>query len=201
MVTSAKLISGSLLRAFQTQPSPDAWFWGSRSRTSPARGGSHPAGGGGKRLPGRAAAWSQLKSTPSPWNLPSAVCSPALPGPSEPDPISGLTSWTSLHNPVLMALHVYPRAVSDPVHLTGSDTDAIAPSTSAIPENVQFENLCSSVLHMCKTTFINSCNFSKTVLQTCLSLSDKIAGPGFTFSRISSQNSYNNFNQNLYKGD
>lgn len=119
-----------------------------QSRTSTARGGSHPASGGGNRLPGRAAGWSQLKSTPSPWTLPSAECSPVLPGPTDPDPISGLTSWTGLRSPVPVTLCVYPRAVSDPVHLTGSDPVAIAPSTSAIPENVQIENLWSCLPHV-----------------------------------------------------
>lgn len=79
MVISAKLISGSLLRVFQSQPSPEAWFWGAQeqSRASAAGNGPHPASGGRKRLPGRAAGRSQLRSTPSPWTLPSAECSPA----------------------------------------------------------------------------------------------------------------------------
>ncbi|KAJ7410985.1 hypothetical protein WISP_105211 [Willisornis vidua] len=51
--------------------------------------------------------------------LPELQCSPPLPGPTEPDPISGLTSWTGLHNPVPMALHVHPKATFDSVPSLG----------------------------------------------------------------------------------
>lgn len=170
------------MRVFQSQPSPEVL--GLKNRVEPVQPGVdaiHPVVVG--RYPWQSCKMSHLGSTPTlelcfqlSAALPELQCSPAL-----PDPISGLTSCTGLHNPVPVALHVCPRAVSDPVRLIGSDGAVIAPSTSAVPENQQIENLYSSVFPMYKTTFINVSSFSKTILQTCLNISDEITGPGFNF--------------------
>lgn len=139
MVISAKLISGSLLRVFQSQPSPEAWFWGLKNKVEPVQLGVDPI----QPVVVERDSQAELQDGHS-WGPPLALelclqlsaalpelwCSPALPGPTEPAPVSGLTSWTGLPGLIPVALHVYPRAVSDPVHLTGSDPDPIAPSTS-----------------------------------------------------------------------
>lgn len=115
---SARVISASVLRAFYAWLSPEAWVLGFKGKVEPVQPRVDPIRPvmvgrdpqavlqGGRDWGPPTALEHRLQLSLS-LALPELWCSPVLPGPAEPGPTTGLTSWPGLAQP-------HPRGPAGP---------------------------------------------------------------------------------------